>query len=538
MRRSVRIGILVVCLALLTMAGLGVYNVWHGLAGDNTASTAPPTGTRTAAPVDPVHFAQAFLNSWAAGHYQGAASDTNDPSDAAEALQDFHDELKLTGLSFSRVAADASASPRVTFHVSAQLAGHGTWSYNSALNVVGGGGQDAVDWSPSVINPKLAAGTAVEIGAVPPSGGFTVTDENGTVLTAAAYPSLSGIFSTLASRPGEAGQGRNGTGVIAVNADGGGYVATLDTFTPPVAGAIRTTLDAHLQAAAEQAVAQASHGGTLDTGLVAIDPRNGHIKAIAESPAGGFDWALSGAYPPGSTMKIITSAALLDKGAVTATTPLPCPSHYAVDGKDFTNSEGEASPSFDLTDDFAHSCNTAFISLHDKLTDDDLATTARNDFGIGLGWNIGVASAEGQIPTAAGDEVEKAADMIGQGQVLMSPLLMASVGATVQSGTFRQPILLPGLPQQSAPGALPPGTDAALQQMMSATAERGTAAPRMQGIEGGGAKTGTAEVQGQNPDGWFVAYDHNLAVAAVVTGGGYGYTSAGYPVRAVLLAGQ
>ena len=71
---------------------------------------------------------------------------------------------------------------------------------------------------------------------------------------------------------------------------------------------------------------------------------------------------------------------------------------------------------------------------------------------------------------------------------------------------------------------------------MAYTAAYGTAAEAMSGVTGDvGAKTGSAEVDGQKkPNGWFTAYRNDLAAAGVVQAGGHGGDTAG-PIVAELL---
>ena len=117
----------------------------------------------------------------------------------------------------------------------------------------------------------------------------------------------------------------------------------------------------------------------------------------------------------------------------------------------------------------------------------------------------------------------------------MSPLVVASLAATVRDGAFHQPVILPDQPQTPAPRRLPAATGAALRQVMRAAVVHGTATPRLGDLPRTGAKTGTAEV-GDGTNGWFTAYDDDIAAAALVEGGSSGVDSAGYVVRALLTA--
>ncbi|MBR8642818.1 hypothetical protein KEF29_34730 [Streptomyces tuirus] len=184
---------------------------------------------------------------------------------------------------------------------------------------------------------------------------------------------------------------------------------------------------------------------------------------------------------------------------------------------------------------------TAFVKegfdhlVHHGDDASDLHDEARDVFGFG-NWSIGggVQTSDPSVPASpmGGD---KAAQFIGQGQVTASPLVMASVAATVRDGAFHQPVILPDQPQTPAPRQIPATTADYLRHMMRAVATGGTASARLSTLPGVGAKTGTAE-EGTGTNGWLTACNDDLAVAALVEGGTSGVDSAGYVVRDMLTA--
>ncbi|MGK5641389.1 penicillin-binding transpeptidase domain-containing protein, partial [Streptomyces sp. URMC 126] len=301
---------------------------------------------------------------------------------------------------------------------------------------------------------------------------------------------------------------------------------------------IRTTLDPRAQRAAEAAVA-----ARPDASVVAVRPSTGEILAVADTGArrAGFNAALLGRTAPGSTMKIVTAALLLERGRARPDQPLPCPK-YATYGKRFHNVERSENPGATFAQDFAASCNTAFVSLAGRVADGDLATEARDVFGIGGDeWQTGVTTFDGKVPPDTG--AGKAAAMIGQGTVQMNALTMASVAATVREGAFRQPHLVDprrfGLQPARAARPLSPEVARELRGMMRLTAVSGTGRSAMSGLDGViGAKTGSAEIDRQeSPNGWFAAYRNDMAAAAYVPRGGHGGDSAGPVVAEVLRVG-
>ena len=566
MNRGAKTGIIgTVVAGLLTLGGLGAYNIVHGLTsgtastGDDTpvSATAPAAAQQPGGPPSgsaALAVAQGFLKDWQAGpaQYPAAAARTDSPSNAQTDLAGYRSGLKLTAIAFGGVAAGGPSSldpgaTTVNFTVTAKVQG-GTWTYPDTLNIVDTDGRNSVDWASAMLYPKLLAGQSLQAGPITGAGpGATVTASDGTVLTAAKYPSLSGIISTL-SRSASGGVSPDGVEIVDAT---GNPVSMLATFGPATGAKVATTIDARLQATAEQAVNNTVLGGR-PTAVVALDPETGHILASAYANTGSEgDTALESASPPGSTMKIITSAALFDMAGLNPDSSAPCNLHQRADGQTFSNeSDVPVNTSATIEWAFAESCNTAFVKDgYDKLVQGegadqqaaDLSIEAHDVFGLGQ-WNIGGGL---QVTTpqvlAQPQGSDAAADLIGQGTVEMTPLDMASVAATVYQGVFHQPVILPGLAPAGAAQSFGPRTDGYLRQMMDYDAHSsiGTAAPRLQDIPGSGGKTGTAQVgDGNVTNGWFTAYGNGIAVAALVEGGSSGVDTAGYVVRQVLESGR
>ncbi len=200
-----------------------------------------------------------------------------------------------------------------------------------------------------------------------------------------------------------------------------------------------TTLDPGIQGAAEEALAEAEL--KVPGAIVAVHVPTGEVLAAANSPSTGFDRALTGRYPPGSTFKVATSYAYLTEGITTPTSPVACPETFTVDGREFGNYAGESLPGTPtFFKNFTASCNTAFVSLADELGDDDL-TNAAKTLGIGAGWadTLGVADAfEGSVPATSGG-TDAAAASIGQGRVEVSPLALAVMSGSIGRGTSWPP---------------------------------------------------------------------------------------------------
>ncbi|MFE9771312.1 penicillin-binding transpeptidase domain-containing protein [Streptomyces sp. NPDC005931] len=477
--------------------------------------------------------ARAFLADWSAGRLPAAAARTTSPDRAGQVLRSFTSGLDLGRPKLTAADAEEQEDGTVTVPFTARMpvSDLGTWRYGSALPLrEQKDGSWKVEWKLSLVHPRLS-GTdkfRLEREETPP---VRAADRNGVALTAAEHPSLAPLLARLAGGPD--GRGPRGavqlvdrvTGEVRrTEASFGGRAATTSD------GPVRTTLDAAWQSAAERALARA---GGKNAALVALRVEDGEILAVANFPVSGFNRALSGTYASGSTWKIVTSSALLLKDAVAPDDVVDCPKYLTV-GKRFQNVETSAYPGATFRKDFTESCNTAFISLRDRLGDGELGDVARKYFGVGQTWHVGVPSYDGSVPVPR-DETEKAASMIGQGRVQANPLIMASVTATAVSGTFHQPSLVEGTEDTTSTAPLPRGVVTQLRSLMRATVTGGTAR-LLSGLPGDvGAKTGTAEVSDdQDNNGWLVAHRGGVAVACVVEEGVTGGGSAGPVVRDLL----
>ena len=316
---------------------------------------------------------------------------------------------------------------------------------------------------------------------------------------------------------------------------------TLFEQAPTDGADVSTTLSPRVQVAAEKALADAKL--TVPAALVAVDIPSGQVLAAANSPTTGFDRAITGRYPPGSTFKVATSYAYLTRGITTPTATVPCPATATVDGREFRNYAGESisgTPTF--FQDFTVSCNTAFVGLSPKLADDDL-TTAAEALGIGAGWadSVGVEGAfDGSVPTTSGG-TDAAAASIGQGRTEVSPLAMAVMAGSVGRGTFVPPVLVEREGAAAPrPRPLDGGAVAQLRSMMASVVAAGTGT-ELRGAPGGPVrgKTGSAE-HGSDPDAaprvWFVGYQGDVAFAVLVEEGKSGGTVAAPIARDFLTA--
>ncbi|WP_028797038.1 penicillin-binding transpeptidase domain-containing protein [Streptomyces bottropensis] len=558
-----------VAVAALGGGAVAVYTVFGaGASADDRSADAKAVKSGPLSAVEVRSAATAFLTAWQKGTVTKAAAATDDSTAAKTALTGFTKDAHVKDVTLTR---GKRAGDKVPFTVKGTVSYKGTakpLTYESALTVVRAkkDGEPVVEWQPSVVHPDLDEGDRLVTGeaGTPP---VKALDRDGGELTTKKYPSLGSVLDGLREKYGKKAGGKAGVELRIVRAhpekagpDGtssgksaGSTKSTNSTkstkstkekaadktlleLSKGTPGELRTTLSPGLQAIAESKVA-----ATKRASVVVMRPSTGEILAAANSSA--FNVAFQGSLAPGSTMKIVSSALLIDKGLASADKVHPCPKFSSYGGWKFQNDDKFEIKNGTFKGSFARSCNTAFISQAKKLDDNSLTLEAQQVFGLGLNnWAIGVSSFDGAVPVQSAAPM--AASLIGQGGVRMNPLNMASVVSTAKTGVFKQPYLVaPSLDGRTLATASRPLSATArtqLRELLRYTAAAGTAAEAMSGLGPDyGAKTGSAEVDGQKePNGWFTAWKGDLASAGVVQEGGHGSESAGPIVAALLKAGS
>lgn len=321
--------------------------------------------------------------------------------------------------------------------------------------------------------------------------------------------------------------------------EGGDATLQLDVVfdAPPIdGGSVRTTIDPKVQFAADDALAPI----TQPASIVVVRPSTGEVLAVSNGPNGGGDnLAFTGQYPPGSSFKVVSAEALLNNRLSIGET-VDCPSEVVADGRTFRNAEYAELGKVTFRKAFAQSCNTAFVNLSDRL-DADAMTEAAARFGLGGTWSVGMPAFTGSVPPTEGRN-DHASAMLGQGRVLVSPLSMAMVAATVDEGVWRPPVLVTE-PKDAAKVPdevpLPAGEINTLQTLLREVVTNGTGwrAASTPGPPVSG-KTGTAEYGTDVPPrahAWFVGYQGDLAFAILVEGGEFGGETA-VPIAVDLLS--
>lgn len=323
----------------------------------------------------------------------------------------------------------------------------------------------------------------------------------------------------------------------------------------PVPGqSVRTTIDPDLQTAAVAALG-ATYGG-----VAVLDAKTGQVLGVA-------GLAFSAPQPPGSTFKVITATAALEANAVKTTDTFPVESSNSEIGREIANAYDELCGGT-FVESFAHSCNTVFAPLGVRVGAEKLLEVA-DDFGFNSPPTLmaPVAQAaldppESSIPEPITSDVALGETAIGQGEVLATPLEMASVAQTIANDGVRMPTAIVRT-RELRPDATPvtvttPQVAATMTDLMIAVVTSGTGiSAQLPDIQVAG-KTGTAELgpkalepgqelaPGEEPeqdiDAWFTSFapaeKPKLAVAVmVVNASGDGGTVAAPIARQILAAG-
>ncbi|BBZ14497.1 penicillin-binding protein [Mycobacterium branderi] len=310
--------------------------------------------------------------------------------------------------------------------------------------------------------------------------------------------------------------GEAGWRVVSVNQNGVD-VAVLHEVEPSPAPSISISLDRAVQDAAQHAV-DTQPGKAM---IVVIKPSTGELLAVAQNGAADADGpvATTGLYPPGSTFKMVTAGAAIERDMATPNTLLGCPGEIDIGHRTIPNYGGFDLGVVPMSRAFASSCNTTFAELASRMPPRGLNQAAIR-YGLGLDYQLdGITTVTGSVPPTV-DLAERTEDGFGQGKVLASPFGMALVAATVAAGKTPVPRLIEGRPTTVKGDTTPisPKMLDGLRPMMRLVVTNGTATD----IADCGAvfgKTGEAEFPGGSHS-WFAGYRGDMAFAALIVGGG------------------
>jgi len=389
-------------------------------------------------------------------------------------------------------------------------------------------------------------------------------------------------------------RGKAGTKRIEVNA-AGRVIRELDRIDGQPGSDLQLTVDAGLQNFMQARM------GDQSAAAVVIDLADGDVLGIASSPS--FDpnkfvqgitvedyraltqtpyrplsnKPVQGAYPPGSTFKVVTALAALEAGVISPEDTVWCPGYLKKGGRRFHCWRRGGHGHVDLLESLQQSCDVFYYDVGERVGIDRIAAMARK-LGIGVHHELPLSAvADGLAPDKAwkrarykqdwqvGDTLNAA---IGQGYVLATPLQLAVMSARIATGRSVTPRLvksIDGVEQPSGAGEqldIHPVNLARIRRGMDAVvnSRRGTARRSRivaEGFEMAG-KTGTSQVRNitaaeraagvfRNEDLPWERRDHALfvafapveapriAVAIVVEHGGGGSAAAAPIARDITL---
>ena len=537
------------------MAGLAAVSLIAGLVvGAGTESAAERTASR-------------FTDAWQRGDYRAMHRLLTPASRDLHPLPAFRRayERAAATATVRRIDPDDPAGTHgdaVTVPVVVETRVFGDLRGNVEVPVSG----EQVTWSPRLVFPELGPGERLRRASLPPRRA-TIRSRDRKVLAKGPAPSrtspLVGIADSIAGRmeaeetaeerlalyargfPEDWPVGQSGLEEVFEERlrgrPGGELIAgdrVLARSRPRAARPLETTIDTRLQEAAVIGLA-----GRLG-GVAALDPRTGEVRALA-----GI--AFSAPQPPGSTFKIVTATAALERGMVKPSTEFPVETHAIVDGVELENANGEACGGT-FRNSFAHSCNSVFAPLGTRIQAGPLVDAAER-----YGWNA-EPSIPGEVPSTLppaseiDTPLEVASTAIGQFETLATPLQMASVAQTIAMRGVRFPPTL-------SPARRPQGVRVTSRRvartigsMMVDVVAYGTGVAAALPDAKVAGKTGTAELEDtrdpetgealppdpENTDAWFTAYapaaHPKIVVAVMLVRAGAGGATAAPAARVVL----
>ncbi|MFE3441741.1 peptidoglycan D,D-transpeptidase FtsI family protein [Nocardia sp. NPDC059180] len=367
----------------------------------------------------------------------------------------------------------------------------------------------------------------------------------------------------------------------------GSRIVDLFSGRDPRGGNVVTTIDPVMQQVAYDELTSKGHTGSV----VAIEPSTGKILTMVSTPSydpnllSGHDgaqgtqaWeqlssdpdqpmlnrAVSQTYPPGSTFKVIVTAAALSNGVATPESQFTAAPNIELPNtstrlENYNGMTCGPGPTASLYDAFRMSCNTAFVELGVDVGASNLKDEAAA-FGIGPHRGVPIPVAEstvGPIP----DDAALGVTSIGQRDVALTPLNNAVIAATIANGGVRmEPYLVDQLqgPDLSVLSETTPvSVGQAVSAQVASTLTNLMVASEQNTKGSGGtpyqiaSKTGTAEhgsdPRNTPPHAWYIAFapaqNPKIAIAVIVENGGdLGEAATGGSVaapvaRAVLDAG-
>ncbi|MPZ23699.1 MAG: hypothetical protein GEU28_09170 [Dehalococcoidia bacterium] len=411
-------------------------------------------------------------------------------------------------------------------------------------------------------NPRLAeAALRFDRGTILSADGVVLAEtDTEQALRTYALPSLAQTIGYASTRFGQTGIELTYNEALSGEEDGDFVDLLESTFLPDRAEGndIILTIDTRIQQAAVDAL-----GGQRGA-MVVMDVQTGAVLAIVSEPThdpntldDNFDQlatsdqqpllnrASQGLYAPGSTFKVLIASAALDAGAIEPDTEVECRGSYVVQGFPIscTNvAEGEGRYPFSFA--FERSVNAIFAQVAVEGLGWDTLNSYAEDFGFGSNLNFPIQASVSllHLPGSEETDVLLASTGFGQGELLVTPLQMAVLAATVANGGVRPTAHLVGeirhkdgeVIERLRPGSAGRVVSEDVAQIVAEIMNEGTPGASISG------KTGTAETPSGEDHSWFIGFgptaNSRYAIAAIVENAGFGADAARPAALAVFAA--
>ena len=409
-------------------------------------------------------------------------------------------------------------------------------------------------WASAAFNPAVYSGGALKAG--------TLTDRSGVVLADVTdgkrtFANNADVRRSTLHVTGDK-QGNIGTGALAVYApELMGYNIFTGAHSRTGEGKrIALTIDSQLSVEAYKAL-NGRRGAVMvmnyETGEVlcmvsnpSFDPSNppGNIDSDPRYEGVYLNRAISSAFTPGSTYKLLTAAASIECISDIYEREFVCEGALKTEHGTVTCNRTHGKLTFEEA--LTVSCNSTFGELALELGADKLAEYARK-YGLSERTEVGgIKTAKGNFDKAAPDTADLAWSGVGQYNNAVCPAAMLRfVGAVANGGRAVEMNLLmkTGVSSFFSAGStriMRKDTARQLGEMMDYSVHQKNVVRNFPGLELH-AKTGTAEVGGgKNSHAWFVGYITNegypLAFVVIVENGGGGFAVASPIANRVLQA--
>jgi penicillin-binding protein A len=370
----------------------------------------------------------------------------------------------------------------------------------------------------------------------------------------AAFANVVGYWSTKYGATGiEIGENSNLSGTA--------EPATLDGLINQMSGGptpgnnVVLTLDPELQRVAYEGLAASDTGKGA---VVAVDPNNGEILAMASSPsydpntvdetfpelssdpdAPLIDRATQSLYPPGSTFKVVTTAAALEAG-LSPSQSFYDDGTYELPGYTVVNYKGKTYGRVTFTQALVFSINAIFAKIAVEIVGAQALAQKAYDFGFGDSYenfSLPVTPSNLGPPPSEWTPGTTAQNAFGQGPASSNAFEMALVAAAIANdGDLMEPRIVREIRSpdgiildRPSPSVRHEPLDASTARelngmMQRVVTEGGLSTAEIPGIKVAG-KTGTAETA-EAPHSWWITFapadDPQIAVCAMVENGGEG----------------